>query len=271
MTQVQQKKYGTQFDKYDAFVCYKKPPLDKSYTDKMDTIKAQLSCHKSYKEYQDQMTATTFAKSQLLAWQLKVSNCLEYSNLAMLAFEFNKMNNILLGKPLNFKEALFINTMNNTGDHIFVLIEGKSGTIFALDPWSRTVVELDPAFINLFSIKPDSDNMIQIPETLNKKLNLLYKDTYYDVLHVREATKWYLDVGYSKKVQGFAHENNNDIKDFYNALRPVGDRPKFPQWILDYDELLPEQHTVPSTVEPEEKKPELDKTKTEPQKGQKGK
>lgn len=258
----QQKKDKMLLNRFEVLSIYSNVAASlKDYGVKLDAIREASACPKGDK---NQLTASGLANSLKLAWELKVSNCGEYSLLVMIIFEFNRMNNYLLGKPLNFKEAMFVTTKGKTGDHVFVLIEGLSGTMFAVDPWIWKVTKLEPSFMKLPDIHKGNHSLdtIDIPAQLNQKINQLYgsnskASTYYDMIYLQANTKWNLDITRSKKIYDLIHEQNKEMKELYDTLR-FSDRLRFPQWVMEYDELFPDHQTGHSKADVEEKKPEPD-------------
>ncbi|MCC2644485.1 MAG: hypothetical protein K0R94_263 [Burkholderiales bacterium] len=67
---------------------------------------------------------------------------------------------------------------------------------------------------------------------LDKRINLLYKDTYYDMLYVNENTEWEVLSGWSSAVKKYTHTKDKGMEALYNILKS-----KFPGW-KNYNELF---------------------------------
>jgi hypothetical protein len=203
-----------------------------------------------------------FADAHQYYWTQKASSCAEYAELVMIAFEFNLMNYVALGKAQEwpFKEAVFVKTSPDTGDHGFVLVEGVSGAVFAIDPWIWRVVRLYN-FPKLSDIKGVFVNLADVDKTinLNQILNSLFASPYkgkvlYDGWYVYKNTEWILDRYSFQKIQNYAHEYNPYMKIFYDT--PKSDNlPKFRRWTKKYDELVSKPATPDESTQ-ESKKPE---------------
>lgn len=181
-----------------------------------------------------QPTVSWFGHSSWLVWKLKAANCNENAYLAKFVFEFNRLNSSEQELPFSsyFKNAFIIHTVPGTGQHDFLMVEGKSGTMFVVDDWSSKVEQLDDSFKGLFD-SIDYDEDLHIPQELGAKLNELFKvDGYYDEIYVNKNTKWIAKVPFSINLEGFTKEYNSYMKKFYNALRHDG----FPYWV-SYDDL----------------------------------
>jgi hypothetical protein len=185
-----------------------------------------------------------FTSSLSLAWGHNIVTCNFYTRMVLTAFFFNQMNNLRQGKPWLFKKAEAVRTAPKTGEHVFVLIEGKSGAMFAVDPWIRKVVRLNGVTrLSKIPYEAHEDYPYENSEELNILFAHLHKGiAYYDEKYVSQKTKWTIEVGLSDQINGFVHLQDNGpqrkgilrMRDLYMYLYP-----KFPSWNLGYDELFP--------------------------------
>ncbi|MCC2625148.1 MAG: hypothetical protein K0R14_1021 [Burkholderiales bacterium] len=188
-----------------------------------------------------------FVARTILAWQTKVIQCGGYADLAMLTFNFNMMNYKAQGISPIFKEAVYAVVVKDTGDHVLILVEGRSGTMFAVDPWIRNVIKL-PNFPGLSNINFSNGKYYLKPQE-NKQLSSLFASAdengklYYDVMFVDKYSNWVLDRMYSLKISCVAR-SGGPIKTMYEDLNLANAQfpkrvPWFPRWQLDYDRLIP--------------------------------
>jgi hypothetical protein len=191
-----------------------------------------------------------------MSWQNKASNCNEYAKSVMIALEFAQMNSIASGNGPIFKTAVVVGTYEEIysytsgleialNDHTFVLVEGLSGAMFAIDPWIWQVVKLDN-FAKLSSIDPQITDLEKASSksiNLNLELNQIFSRQnggYYDVIYVNSDTKWQLERKFSQNILNNVHTRNEDMRNLYdNVLMP-----KF-HWAKTYDQLFPAK-TTPS-------------------------
>lgn len=187
------------------------------------------------------------------SWAHKAATCDFYTRMVITAFAFNEMNDKILKtklkQPLLFKKIAMIQTAPGTGDHMFVIVEGNSGTMFAVDPWIHKVVKLND-FTKLSSM-PDKE-LYEINLSDANQLNALFgheykSKIYYDEYFVGKNTKWLLNRKFNKHAEDFVYNYDNrphskvnplkdnflTMKDIYNYLRH-----NFPGWQLEYDELF---------------------------------
>jgi hypothetical protein len=215
------------------------------------------------------VTTKGFVEKTLYSWNQKVSNCGEYADLVMIAFEFYYMNNsIKVPNPQLFKRAAVIHTREN-GDHRAVLVEGFSGAVFLLDPWSEQVEKVQsfprldkiPELANASlrkavpnmtvydreKIYPLGENTFMIDSVdLNTQLNILFRDKetgYYDGWYVEENTTWELDMAATEILRSFVRVKSGEMENLYNTLKP-----SFPEWISDYNSLFPASAAQPATT-----------------------
>ncbi|MCC2624323.1 MAG: hypothetical protein K0R14_196 [Burkholderiales bacterium] len=152
-----------------------------------------------------------------VAWQNNFASCNIYARTVLLAIAFNNLNNVKQGKSLLFREAAAVQTESGFGDHSFVVVEGMSGTMYAIDPWIREVKILygakklsDIPFIPPFIYSFTDDNQNKI---LNKLFRVEGEDKntwYYDEVYVREDTKWRLRRDMSLSYQLLANNYDPD-------------------------------------------------------------
>lgn len=195
----------------------------------------------------------SFAISLSLSWHKKIANCNTYTNLVMFAFEFNQMNNTLLGKDSRFEEAVIAET-NVDGNHILVLVQGKSGAMFVVDPWIQQVIKLK----NVIKLSEVDHSRPTPPYLSSFSLSSLFGQRYNDKVYYAEIfvdrnTEWNLNLKSTKTIQDFAHINNSDMKSFYESLDGGKPSRKFPVWQLGYDKLVPKSGEV-KHKEPDTKK-----------------
>lgn len=182
----------------------------------------------------DRFDSENFAKRYLLAWQNKIGQCYDFTRLALIAFYFNMMNYKIAhpGVTPMFKAAFLTETVGDTGHHLFMLVEGTSGTIFAVDPWAgqvTTVPELTRLPAILSSDKEDR-LVYRLGPHDNKRINLLFSQPYYDVRYVNSDTQWRLQIYSTNKVREMAEGGCGNIKILYDTLR-------FPRWQTNYTVL----------------------------------
>jgi|GEM_PF-2530169 len=183
-----------------------------------------------------------FARKYIKNWQNSVANCRDYVDLVLIAFNFNMMNIKAQGKIPRFQGAVYIKTIGDTGDHGLVLVQGKSGYVFVVDPWLRKIINLGPDFFE-FLTDMDNEKLNVLPDAynllLNRQLGTFDKDTkktYYDVLYVGPKTKWTLDRVHTSLLYTIAHTRDDYMQAFYedanigNAFRG--------SWVTDYRRLL---------------------------------
>ncbi len=189
-----------------------------------------------------------FVAKLRLTWRMGIIQCGGYADLAMLTFNFNMMNYQARGVKPIFKSAVFVVALRNNGDHAFILVEGDSGTVFAVDPWVRLdkdmsprsgMVERLPGFPKLSTITSWNGGVYRLSQEDNDRLNNLfgYKENgklYYDGMYVTKHTEWILDRATADKI-GCMIKSGDAIKIMYEELNFSH---TFIQWKIDYDRLL---------------------------------
>jgi hypothetical protein len=188
----------------------------------------KYKCIRDKIDSMEETNSTLIAKRYLTAWTYKVEQCVGYANLALIAFEFNRMNSIVNSdKSFLFKYAVLVKAKKN-GDHRLLLVEGNSGTMFAVDPWIREVRQLYN-FTKLSDAKPlNTDDY--------KQLNSLYGVVadgviYYDVFYVDGNTEWELRPTTSKNILDNMQTFDFEMENLYNTLY-------FPRWTTKYAKLM---------------------------------
>lgn len=215
-----------------------------------------------------------FAKDLLttlvsVAWDYNVANCEAQMRIVLIALDFNRLNYAVRGQKWLFKEAAVVKA-KPPGDHYFVLVQGLSDTMFAVDPWSRKVTILEDTATKLSAIS--ADPLINDYPDPQKKLNKLFEASddkgikYYDEIYVRENTEWILrrdvTIGYEQFVNTFdpapkratasdkaidiqeIKDKNLHMEDLYNHL-------EFPSWQVEYKQLFIKTN-VPKRRNPED-------------------
>jgi|GEM_PF-2732639 len=192
------------------------------------------------------LDSSTFLATDLYSgWRNKAVTCTFYARMAITIFAFNRMIHFAQKTPFPFKEAVIISskvTTPPTGDHDFVLVEGNSETMFAVDLWKRRVVKLNN--VTKLSNIANSKELTPYPNamSLNILFSVLYEDeVYYDEAYVSESTKWNLNRGISQAIEKYVYTYDpHSIKNktptmgsLYNYLRLEF----FPNWRLEYDAL----------------------------------
>jgi hypothetical protein len=191
------------------------------------------------------------AKLMEIALTYNSANCAAQMRFTVMALKFNWMNKKRLNQPLMFKKMVVVQADPKTGDHLFVLVEGKDGTIFAVDPWFRKVKKVDGA-TKLSDIA--SDEMIS-PYPKPELLTNLFAEfddngkVYYDQIYVSEKTQWRLrwdiTIGFETLANTYdpapkqAHQVGDlnyiaHMEDIYNMLK---NNMKFTDWTSEYDKL----------------------------------
>lgn len=231
----------TQLNRAQVAILKKQILKEHPFTD--DTLRC---IHKTVHRIKGKTLSEEIAKSYLNVWLMKSVKCSDYAELVLIAFEFNRMNNIIIGRPLHFKTAVLIIANTDTGDHSFVLVEGNSGAVFAVDPWARRVTRLYPNFIKLSNI---ADKIYKLGDNDNYQLNLLFGQPYYDVRYVNYDTKWLLKEEHSQLIRDISLKRNDYMQILYETLQP-----SFPQWELGYKPLLIQTHHIINKVHLEEEK-----------------
>lgn len=179
-----------------------------------------------------------FTARYLSIWQNKIISCGGYAKLVLIAFYFNMMNyQLCAAKPL-FKEAIQISSAG--GDHSFVLVEGDSGTIFAIDAFEGKITRLYN-FTKLSTMSGKSGLVDLKRQEDNEQLTRIFGTAdnngklYYDVIFVSEKTKWYLNGAVTAKIRDIT-KSGGSIVTLYDVLRETDGG--FPRWRADYDQLL---------------------------------
>lgn len=169
----------------------------------------------------------------LSTWHKKSLNCGTYSALVLTIFEFNQRNQAIQRKHVAFKAARIILSLDSTGDHAFVLIEGISGTMFVVDPWIRKVIRLSPKFAHII---PLTYKVVNLNDVQNLEINSFFSKPYYDMIHVIDKTRWTIDNENSANIFDAIHTYNKPMKKLYNTLKP-----NFPLWSLGYKDMFPQK------------------------------
>lgn len=188
-------------------------------------------------------TVNKLINKYVKSWVWKKSNCVNYANFVIVAFEFNQMNKqITRGEKLLFREARYVETYGNTGMHVFVLVEGVSGTIFAVDPWIHKIVPL-PVFPKLSAIH---EPIYELSGAENAQLSRLFGvmdkasgEVYYDVKYVNFDTKWRINA--TKEPLCLVHKLSPEVQVFYNTFQG-----NFPLWKHEYSAELFKQDKTPA-------------------------
>lgn len=249
---------GARFDEMDKTI----PGFCKQYTER--------PFHGSKQEWVKDVLATVIS----VAWDYKVANCEAYIRIVLLALNFNRLNNAQLYSSL-FKEAAVVKA-KPPSDHYFVLVEGKSGTMFAVDPWIGQVTILD-GVTKLSAITANPLIKDYPPKTLNK-LNKLFESSddngvaYYDEIYVGKTTQWILrrdiPIGYEQFVYTYdpAPENAHspervidiqDVKDKNLHMEDIYTHLRFPSWKVEYKKLFVKPRgSNPKEAEPKKLKDE---------------
>lgn len=222
---------GRQFsaDELDEFlkVLAKKPPFNDyklkcAYEDMRGKWRRDLehgdSDHENSSDDEYPASAAEiFSENLRMSWNNKMANCGEYAYLVVIILEFNRMNIIRSKMHRFFEKVVLVHSVRGTGDHVFVLVKGVSGIIFAVDPWLRKVKRLE-------GLNDIPSTLIKDEEIfLNKQENLmlneqLFKDPYYDIFYVNKETQWFFDIQTSAAIENYAHTKANGMKELYNIL-----------------------------------------------------
>lgn len=168
-----------------------------------------------------------FVTKYLEAWKIAIASCGINTNFVLIALEFNQMNRIEQGKLPLFKIVVKVSAIKPS-DHTFVLVEGMSGTMYAVDAWMQKVVILSPEFTKLSHMKSPLLDFKDI-----KSLNILFSKPFYDAYYVNAATVWMIDTEKTKKTIDIVTKHNLDMEIFYNTLKH-----SFPEWRLPYSKLV---------------------------------
>jgi hypothetical protein len=190
-----------------------------------------IKCMDMIKEGSNDDTPLDFTTRHLKVWNLKMATCRAYATFVLIAFEFNYMININLHRNLdsyNFKDARIVSTIEPS-DHSIVLVEGKSGTMFVIDPWARKIIRLDSNFTKLSAMLSS-----KLSDDDNKKLNSLYSNPYYDAYYVDARTEWKVNNPGSDKITNLVFTCDTHMRDFYTALKG-----SFSPWTKNYSDLFP--------------------------------
>src|SRR5579863_3283393 len=183
--------------------------------------------------------AGVYAEQYLKLWENKTANCGIYANLVLWAFEFNRVNTIAQGKESRFEMATLAITRPGTGQHVIVLVQGKSGAVFAIDPWIRKVIPFNKVIPSKNFTTKLSTGMrnIALPDSDRIILNFIYSQPYYDAYYVDAGTVWVIQIDRSKKMVEMLHMYDSNMEKFYNTLKNSG----FPWWEKSYIEFFPSQ------------------------------
>jgi|SRR6185437_61570 len=174
------------------------------------------------------------------------ANCAIQMRMAVVILEFNRINKIRLNQPLLFDQVVVVRATPKYGDHWFVLVQGKSGTVFAVDPWFRKVIKLKGA-PKLSEITTD---LYPNHKLLTSLFAVRYNGKeYYDEAYVREDTQWSLRRDIATAYNDFVDTDDpapesphkvSDLnyiahmEDIYNMLIK---NMKFANWPAKYNEL----------------------------------
>lgn len=187
-----------------------------------------LDCKDELVKLKGKIDVAVYVDNYLKLWNLKTLTCNMYANITLIAYEFNRMN-YEQDKPPLFYAASIVYSMPKTGDHGFVLVEGTSGTMYALDPSYKKM-----AILKNF---PKLSNMScygRISLTHSVYLNFtLFRKPFYDVFYINYDTMWRLHAINTQNILNLVHTKNEHMKIFYETLRP-----NFPQWKYKYDDLF---------------------------------
>jgi len=226
--------------------------------------KGYAACSKFYEDIA-RGSQEAFARYLAEAWIYKNTPCYFYTYMTLTAFMFNHKNSLVPGngKPWLFKQIVTVMTTPETGDHRLVLVEGKSGTVFVIDPWFPKIEELN-GVTKLSEIPYYPSNNAYYPNS--EALNNLFGDsdsgiTYFDEKYVNEKTKWVVlwqdvrlfdkwfneDFGTNVDISKSLKENKKitvHMEDIYNAFRY-----DFPAWQADYKDLYPKSGVAKTELE----------------------
>src|SRR6185437_560192 len=200
-----------------------KPPLNNK------VVKCVI---KQASEYSGKTNGEMLRNMITTAWTNQLASCGNFAYMVLVAYAFNEMNNKVLSKPQYFTQAMIIKTTKGTGDHSFVLIKGKSGAIFIVDPWSQKLGVLD-----IFNKWPDQTALLNNKDELNKLFKYTFngEDYYYDILYVNpNTTTWEFDSISTNWVLEAVTTKNPHMKRLYDLLKIKN----FPLWVNSYDELF---------------------------------
>jgi hypothetical protein len=203
------------------------------------------SCAREAMQDIDTRGIAGFAAKWGLAWHMGIIQCDGYARLALITFYFNMMNYRANNEKPIFKKAALVGTVRGSGDHIFMLAQGDSGTMFAVDPWIRVVKKLPNSFVKLSNVGLFTPKELSPDE--NKLLTGLFGmadlngKVYFDGKYVNVNTMWVLEVSLANKIRCMA-EMGGPIKTLYEDLnfdrRFPQQVPWFPRWQLPYDRLV---------------------------------
>jgi hypothetical protein len=232
-----------QFNKKEAYDYIK----EKERSGELTSRDSDYDCLWDTLDEIDSTNSDGFAARWGTSWHMNVIQCSGYANLALITFYFNMMNYKIRGEQPMFNGAVFVGARGDTGNHVFILVEGVSGTIFAVDPWIRKVIRLD-GFIKLSPLLSNPQGAVyDLKDPYNGLLNHLFSEEgdngirYYDALYVNAGTKWFLGVKQSLAIRCMA-EMGGLMKTLYEAInvdrRFPRQVPWFPRWQSDYSDLV---------------------------------
>jgi hypothetical protein len=186
-------------------------------------------CSKGIRDSRNVINIKNFVEAYKMSWGNKDARCGRLAVFTLMAFEFNVLSNPEI--KANFRSIRIVAAMARTGDHATILVEGKSGITFVVDPWIKSIAKLPPTFPLLSSLT--SFNTMFMREEYIKPINLLFSIPYYDVVHVNYDTIWRVEDEESDEILDMIRRRNLDIQQLYDYLRP-----SFRQW-KTYDQILP--------------------------------
>jgi hypothetical protein len=184
--------------------------------------------------------AEVFAKPLAKTWNApankpsddRLVNCVYYAYYTFSAVIFDNMNRLVENEgeytPL-FTSVAIINTLEDSGDHTAVIVEGASGTVYFVDSWSEKVAII-PGFTArsawktapALALLPSVDRALPLNQDLSNIINRLSSDNgYYDMEFVKPDTRWVLYTPFSHHLSQLIQHRNNSIRPLYNSLMPI--------------------------------------------------
>ncbi|MCC2644237.1 MAG: hypothetical protein K0R94_15 [Burkholderiales bacterium] len=183
-----------------------------------------------------------FAEGAKTAWDMKSGTCNDYADLVKIIFEFNILNDEENDTPSFFTKAIYIKAEADegrhtptSGNHVFILIQGKSGTLFAVDAFENQIKRLRTNFLDTIKDEEDKDGRgVKLSPEVSKKVTELFsQDGVYDILYIRPKTQWLVTPLFSKLRRNQIRTYDPSMAKLYKSLQS-----QFKGW-FDYYELKP--------------------------------
>ncbi|MCE3268902.1 MAG: hypothetical protein K0R49_1154 [Burkholderiales bacterium] len=211
-----------------------------------DAYQALEDIHKARRvgvNLKELLSANFFAEEAKTAWDMRAGTCNDYADLVKIIFEFNMLNDEENETPSSFKKAIYIKAEADfsshppsSGNHVFILIEGNSGTVFAVDAFENKITRLRTNFIATITDKDDPEGKgVKLSKGVSTELTELFSQHgHFDQIFIRPQTRW-------RVMPAFSTLRRNQIRTYDPSMAKLYKSLQFQQfkgW-FDYYELKP--------------------------------